>query len=265
MSPAEERSRDVYTVVPYADPRRSWLSEARTRDRRLMTSSALADVITLTEGAGTLAFPAGWLRAASGDGCDQLACTMLELSARSQLALVFGLDVGPPLAEDPFAAALAGPSESYAFVCDGGRPLLWPARQVMGGEHALQAPSESRCVCVGGQRVGIVLASEVFNPAIRQDLARDRPDVILVLTYLGPTRRWKKALDALQAIAPTITIGESPTLELPAWTGAPSGWVRSDLGCGVDLTLSRYRVQPAALQPDAMALPPLAQAAARSG
>ncbi|HUS66862.1 MAG TPA: hypothetical protein VMZ28_20130, partial [Kofleriaceae bacterium] len=226
----------LHTVLFHPPPRNGWLAEARDRDLKLDLATCMADIVGLLDGAGLVAFPAGFMRAPSLDACDALAQRLLALSRRAGLSLLFGIDV---VAEDRWAP-LAPPAESYAFACEAGRPVLWPAH-VGRGTGRGEGPAEARCVELGGMRVGVVIASEVFNAPLRRELARGRPDLTVVLTHVGPNERWRAALEGLAAIAPTVLVGESVTGKIPLWTAAPDGWQRTDLGGAPNVTLQRYR------------------------
>ncbi len=237
MSPWDEATREIHTVIFHPPANDSWLSEARHRDLRVGMASAVADIVGIMDGGGLLVFAAGFLRASSGDGCDQLAQSMLELSRKSELGVVFGIDLGQAAVSGGWAP-LEPPPESYAFACEAGRPLLWPARP------STDCASENRVLSMCGMTVALLLGAEVFNTALRRELERKRPQAILVLTHAGPTPRWHKALDALGRIAPTLLVGESTTGALPDWAAAPAGWQRVDLGGTPNMTLNSYRPEP---------------------
>jgi hypothetical protein len=240
VSPWDEQLRELHTVIFHPPESDSWLPDARHRDLRLSSASTVADVVSILDGGGLVVFGAGFVRTGSGEGCDHLAQHMLEVSRRSGLALVFGIDLGMPLETGDWAA-LCPPAESLAFACEAGQPVLWPAKQVPGGMHAGSTAAERRVVTLAGMRVGLLISGEVFNLALRDELARAQPDVILVLTHRGPTRRWHQALESLGRIAPTFVAGECPAKGPSVWTDAPDGWVRADLGGTPSLTLHRYR------------------------
>ena len=239
MSPGEAYV-EVHTVIFHPPQDDNWLSSARHRDLRISMAACVTDLVGIMDGGGLVVFPAGFLRAPSEEARDEVARTMLELSRRNDLGVVFGVDVG----SDDGWAPVNNPPESFVYACEAGKTRLWPARHAGagGGRKPGAAPSESRCIELSGMRVGVLLGSEVFNSAMRKDLERKRPNVIVALTHLGPTDRWAAALAGLNAIAPTLVVGESTSGELPAWaTSSPEGWTRTDLGGTPTMTLNRHR------------------------
>lgn len=239
MSPAEPYV-EVHAVIFHPPQTDNWLSSARHRDLRVSMAACVTDLVGIMDGGGLVAFPAGFLRAPSEEARDELARTMLELSRRNDLAVVFGVDVGG----DDGWAPVTNPPESFVYACEAGRTRLWPARHAGASGRAQPGtvPAESRCIELAGMRVGVLLGSEVFNSTLRKELERKRPHLILELTHLGPTDRWSAALAGLNAIAPTVIVGESTTGEVPSWASkAPEGWSRNDLGGTPTMTLNRYR------------------------
>jgi hypothetical protein len=234
VSPWDEQVREIHTVIFHPPPSDSWLSDARHRDQRMLSAAATAEIVEILDPGGLLVFAAGFLRTTSGDGCDQLAQAMLGISRRTGLSLAFGIDIGPPLEAGRWAS-VESPVESFAFACEAGRPILWPARQ------STECASENRVLALGGMRVGLLLGAEVFNAALRRELERKEPQAIVALTHTGPTARWQNALDSLRLVAPTLLVGESTTGGVPPWAAAPADWVRNDLGGTPTMSLNRYR------------------------
>jgi hypothetical protein len=198
---------------------------------RMIMAEASADVVGIF--GGILALPAGFLRAPTLEASHEMAERLRAFSRRAEIGLAFGIDVGGQEGWAP----LARPAESYAYVCDAGRPRLWPAAPMPLGRSEPRALS--RCVELCGSRVGVILGREAFEPSLRKELQRCRPRVILALTHLGPTARWGPALEALNAIAPTIVVGEAAEGS-PPWVRAPAGWERTEAGGTSSTTLQRY-------------------------
>jgi hypothetical protein len=196
--------------------------------------------VGLMDGGGILAFAAGFLHANSADAAGALADQMLAISRDTKVAMLFGIDVG---AEKDWAP-LTEPPESLVFACEAGRRVLWPARQLRPAATA-PGPAEPRCISLGGTRVGIVIGGEVFNGTLRRELEHARPEMTVLLTHMGPSLRWKSALQGLSGIAPLVITGESAAGCEPTWSSAPPGWEKQALGGTPSLTLYRYGPEPA--------------------
>ena len=117
-------------TVTFHPPDDSWLGTARHHDLRTTLAQMAIDAIGGGDEPSLVVFPAGFLHAHSLALRDQLAEALRASSRRAEVSLVFGIDVGP----ENVWAPLAGPPESFAYVCEEGEPLLWPAVQ-------LRAPS----------------------------------------------------------------------------------------------------------------------------
>ncbi len=233
------RTPSVHSVMFHPPESESWLVSARHRDLRMTMAACMADIVGIMDGGGLLAFAAGFLHASSADAAAALADQMLAISRDTRVGMVFGIDIGP----EKEWAPLVGPPESLVFACDSGRRLLWPGKQLRPPATA-PGPAEPRTLSLCGFRAGIVIDGEVFNASLRTELERDRPDLLLVLTHLGPSLRWKPALQGLSATAPLVITGESSSGSDPAWCNAPPGWRREALGGTPSLTLYRYGPEP---------------------
>ena len=236
MSPrggmARNHALEIHTVTFCPPESESWLSAARHRDLRIDVASAIANVIGLLDGGGLLVFPAGFLRAPSVEAADALAESMRKLSAASEVALIFGIEIGG----EEVWAPLSAPPVNHAFACAHGRPILWPAIQAR-----RDSPAERRVIEIGGLRLGLAIGAEVFNGALRKELERARPDGIVLLTHVGPNERWRIALDGLRAIAPLFIVGDSLEEGEPPWAAPPIGWLRSDGGTTPGVIIHRYQ------------------------
>lgn len=62
----------------------------------------------------------------------------------------------------------------------------------------------------------------------------------MVLTHVGPTERWRSALEGLRAIAPVILVGDALSEAEPPWTEPPLGWQHTLAGGSPGATLHRY-------------------------
>lgn len=226
----------VHSVVfhPPADD-----EDAQRNEARLDLAACMSDIVSVIEPGGLLLFPAGFLRAPTVEACDGLAGAMREVAERTGVSMVFGVDVGSPR-----LAVGAGLPGSLVFACSGRHRLLWPGRHCGGSDHD-GGPAEDRCIPLQGFEVGVVIGSEVFNAPLRRALVSGRPDVILLLTHLGPTERWSPALSGLSAIAPLVLAGESLTQGIPPWARAPVGWSRDLVGGTSTVTLASYRRETA--------------------
>src|SRR5262249_11303416 len=152
-------------------PADGWLASARHHDRRMMLVEQAIDAVAGAEEPTLIAMPAGLFRVATHEARDKLALEVASLSRRAEVALVFGIDVAP----DQKWAPLADPAEGYAYACDDGRVVLWPARQMRRGRDG--RPRERRCVPLAGLSVAIVISSEVFQASARLFVASARPDL----------------------------------------------------------------------------------------
>lgn len=211
---------------------------ARATETRLDLAAAVADIVGMLDPGGLVIFPAGFLRAPSEEVMGELAERMLELSGAATMSIAFGIDVAEPHGWAP----LDGAPDSFAFACDAGRPVLWPASCAGPSDDA----TGERCITLSGMRAGVVVGSEVFNASLRREVARGRPDVIALLTHVGPSARWAGALGELSAVGPVVMAGESLTGQVPTWLSAPAGWCRSSIGSSPHLTIERY--QPTSAQ-----------------
>jgi hypothetical protein len=241
-------SADIFTAVFHIPPDEPWLGSARMRDLRLATAAGLADVVGLES--GVLVLPAGFFRAATPDGCADLANSMLQISEESKTTVVFGADLCPD--EEGPRPALS-PTESWLFACSNGKPLLWPARPR--SSFFDQRDRGGRCIRADGLSAGVLLGSEVFSGSLRKELIRAKPDLICVLTHFGPTLRWVSALDGVSSIAPVVLSGATTTGVVPAWSQAPPGWEREELGGSEQFSLLRYSPieQAVAITPERLA------------
>jgi hypothetical protein len=239
----EPHGRRLHTVLFHPPESESWLCEARHRDLRITMAGCVADLVSLGDPGGLVVFGAGFLHAPSPEAADALAEKMRQASRDLGLAFVFGIDVGPEADWAPLAAT----PESWVYACDAGKRVAWPARRI---RATGELPDEERCLRLCGMRVGLVIASEVFNAPLRRTLDRARPDVVLVLTHLGPNARWQSALEGLAAIGPVVVTGETRGDPEPPWCRPPHGWRRASLGGTPAMTLMRYTAGEAAEQYD---------------
>jgi hypothetical protein len=203
------------------------------------------------------------LRAPSEEAAIELAERLRRAAAENDVALAFGID----LDDDPARPAGESPM-TLGFACDRAREVLWPARKVIPSRKRGERPptvAESRVVSLAGRRVGIVIGCEAFHVGVLRSVAAGSPELIVLMTHVGPTPRWRPALDRLARIAPVVVTGElNGALELPAsgggggdddddprrvrngppplpfWAAAPTGWTRARVGCHAELELHAY-------------------------
>jgi hypothetical protein len=230
----------IYTVTFHPPPDGSWLASARHHDRRFALAEMAIDSIS-GEQPALIAMPAGFLRASNLEARDRLAELMRQLSRRAGISLVFGIDVAP----DGEWAPLAGTDASFAYACDNGVPVLWPATQVRAStKHPPKRPREERKVPLAARTVGIVIGSEAFNAPLRLWFAQEKPSLILVLAHSPPTDRWSGAVSSLMAIAPTFVVAptatESANAKEPWVLAAPRRWERDLVAETTDMTIRRY-------------------------
>jgi hypothetical protein len=230
----------IYTVTFHPPPDGSWLASARHHDRRVALAEMAVDSISGDHPA-IVALPAGFLRASNLEARDRLADGMRQLSRRAAVSLLFGIDVAP----EGEWAPLAGSDASFAYACDNGIPVSWPATHMRAStKHPPRMPREPRKVMLAGRSVGLVVGSEAFNAPLRLAFSRDKPSVILVLAHSPPTDRWSAAVSSLLAIAPTFVVApaesEPRTSKEPWVLAAPRKWERDLVAETTDMTIRRY-------------------------
>jgi hypothetical protein len=218
----------VHVAVLHPPRLHNWLANARDRDLRLHLAAQVIELVSGADPGAIVVFPAAFLRATTLVGAHDHADQMLTLARREQVALVFGIQIGE---DDEKWAALGAPPKIIGFACDGPRRLIWPS---------LRDPPIQE---LRGRRIGVLFGQELFRRHRRHKLVPEPPELILALTNLGPTGRWKKALGEVGTIAPTVVVGESTTGGVPAWAAAPNGWRADPLSSSESLTIVRY--QPA--------------------
>jgi hypothetical protein len=230
----------VYTVTFHPPQDGSWLASARHHDRRVALAELAVDSVSGDDQV-LLALPAGFLRAANEEARDRLAEAMLQLSRRAHVALLFGIDV----ADEGRWAPLAGADASFAYACESGRRVLWPATQLKPSRKRLPGkPPENRCVELVGSRVGVLVSSEAFSTPLRLAFHGTEPDLIVVLAHAPPTDRWSGAVASWQCIAPTFVVAPSApgsARHMPPWIlAAPRRWQVDRVAETVDMTIRRY-------------------------
>jgi hypothetical protein len=231
----------IYTVTFHPPADGSWLASARHHDRRVSLAEMAVDSVSGDDPA-VVALPAGFLRASTLEARDRLAEAMLQVSRRAQVAVVFGIDVAP----EGEWAPLAGADASFAYACDSGRRVLWPATQVKASsKHPPRPPSESRYVVLADRGVGIVISNEAFNGPLRRALINEAPTVILLLAHSSPSDRWSGALASWRNIAPTFVVApmaNGTPRERDSWIFAPPPeWEQDRVAETGDMTIRRYR------------------------
>jgi hypothetical protein len=231
----------LYTVTFHPPQGGSWLASARHHDRRIALAGMAIDSVSGDEDA-LLALPAGFLRVSHLEARDRLADEMLQISRRAAIALLFGIDVAP----ETDWAPLAGADASYAYACDLGNPVLWPATQVRASSKSLpRRPSENRCIQLAGTSVGVVVSSEAFSGPLRLAMHAAQPELIVVMSHAPPSDRWSGAVSSWQSIAPTFVVAPTATeagrSQAPWIFTPPSEWVVDRVSETVDMTIRRYR------------------------
>jgi hypothetical protein len=222
----------IHAVVLHPRKDESWLASARAHDLRAHLAAGITELVSGFEEQAIIAFPAGFFVASSSDSALQTAEGMLHTAASNRAGLLFGVTIG---ARDRWAP-LGPPDDHLGFVCDGRRRAVW----------ATDSPA---VVHVRGRRIGVLFGRDLFDRGKRDEVIRGRPDVILVLTAAGATPKWHALLARLQAVAPTIVVGEAEAGTLPAWSQPPSNWMRREVSSIPSMTLVKYEpmVTPALL------------------
>jgi hypothetical protein len=236
---------DIHTLT-FHPPAEAWLASARHHDRRVALAELAVDAVAGGDEPSLLALPAGFLRTTRQATRDALARSLLEISRRSEVSLVFGIDVAP----ESEWAPLADPAATFVYACEAGRPVLWPGEQVRATERERRrVPPEKRCLQLGAVQVGVLVAGEVFNGPFRSALAQGRPELLIVLAHAQASERWRPALTALGGIAPTVVVEQTLAGALrpgarAAGAQAPPGWSQSIVADTADMTLRVFRPPP---------------------
>jgi hypothetical protein len=238
--------------VEFHAPGEAWLAGARHLDRRMELVELAADAVSGGDDASVLILPAGFLLASTTAQRDAMANALLALSKRAQIGIVFGIDVTP----DDLWAPLSVPPEVFAYGCDEGQPLLWPAQMVRGDA----GDKIERCVSFATGRIGLIVSAEIFNAGLRERICRSRPEAIVVLAHARANRRWAPALAGLDERVPTLIVGqELPRARQPTADEEPAvravsnaartgraGFQHELLGRTSEMSLHQFRLVPAA-------------------
>jgi hypothetical protein len=207
-----------------------------------LAAGVIATLAAADEGA-TVALPAGSLVAASLAQRDEWAGQLAEVSREHGVGLAFGIDLN---ADEQWVGARR--PRSFAFACDRGRRLLWASAAARERPDAL----DDRAVWLGGRQMVVLLQSDIFRKSARAVVERAKPELTLVLAYGGATPRWKPAMSALDALAPTLLVCEELQRRKSAWTEAPRGWNAAVISGSSFLTVHRFSPEAVGVQPAVM-------------
>ncbi len=148
-----------------------------------------------------ICLPAGFLWAATLADRDYWVTQLMMLSAECGIALSFGIDLSTPAPARQHAV-------SGIYLCHRGRLIC-----------LIQSDDEvrsTRCLWLEGWKVGLLLAREIFPPESRHQAMALRPDLWLLHSHVGATRRWRPALQRLARSAPVVLVGgqqQNPEVE----------------------------------------------------
>lgn len=158
-----------------------------------------------------LVLPAGYVWTASMKERDKWAAGLAEAARDSRVGLVFGIDL-----ESKDKWGMDHRPRSYAFAYDRGRPLL----EASSGE----SPLGERTVTVGALRATILFGRELFRPAAFAAVSATRPELVVVLGYGEPTKKWAEPLSSLSEAAPTLLVHQALEVLRPTKVAPPRGW-----------------------------------------
>jgi hypothetical protein len=243
---------DLFTVT-FHTPDDGWLGSARHHDLRMDMAAVAVDAVDENAERPLILFPAGFLQARTTQTRDALADGLLGLSQAAEVGLAFGIDI---VSDDEEWAPLKEPRQCFAFACDSGERKLWSVEQQ--GPNAPRRPRAGRAreVTLCGWRAAVMMAAELFNHRLRDQIAAVRPELFILLTHRGANERWKPVLDKLNAQAPVILSGSAPEGQLPLWAQRTTGWIVEPVVDTRCLSVHRHRrveIDPHYVQDDAMA------------
>jgi hypothetical protein len=134
--------------------------------------------------------PAGIASVDTEDEALEQAEAVRTIARRAGVALVFGIDVGPPQ-----------PSAGRLFACFGGAPVLWPSP----ARRTFPVDINQRLLRLSTTSVLPLFAAEALDPAaVRRAAKIEGLGAILVLSHGGATARWRPTLARLEKIAPIV-------------------------------------------------------------
>ena len=228
---------EVISLLFHDPSPESWLASARNHDVRLELASTVIDTVEAGSERTFVVMPAGVFRAPTDQSRDDLANELLELSARREIAIAFGIDVGRDDAWGP----TEGPPKSYGFLCDAGEALLWPIELVRHEKSRRRRSKERRTALVDCRRVSMLIDGEIFSEKLRARLEREEPELIVVLAHMGPNERWQPRLEELRRIAPVFVTGELPDDDEPSFAHGTRGWIIDRLVSTASVSVYRHR------------------------
>jgi hypothetical protein len=166
-------------------------------ERRAGSATAVRDALLGSlrrESPGIVLAPAGLAQAEDDDLALQIAESLRGAARQAGMALVFGVDVGPPR-----------PGSIRLYSCLGGSPMIWPA---FGGRGCpFEEILRARILRIGCARLLVLTATEALDPsAPRKIHAAGGVDAIAILSHGGATVRWSGALSRLERSAPIVVV-----------------------------------------------------------
>jgi hypothetical protein len=149
--------------------------------------SAALDGALVREAPCLVVAPAGLACVADDDAALELAEALRTLARKAAVALVFGIDVGPPQ-----------PTSGRIFACYGGAPVLWPAYTRRG----FPADASRRLLHLGDHALLPLASQEALDASAPRRIAALNISTTLVLSHGGATQRWAGPLARLERVAP---------------------------------------------------------------
>jgi hypothetical protein len=223
----------IYTLTFHGDSK-SPLERVCEEDLRLATTANAIAVIAAVDEQAVIVLPAGFVHARTTAQRDRWASQLVELSREHGVALAFGIDIADEDAWEPLSRP-----RSFAFACDRGRKLLWAVAPMSRASFSL-----GRAITLGQHRCFMIVNNEVFQPNARELVLKARPELLLVLTHGGPTKRWLQPLAALDRVAPVLLVHSRLPRRKIEWENAPRNWETATVTTDRFVTIYRHVPMP---------------------
>jgi hypothetical protein len=166
------------------------LAERSLRDHAAEVVRRGLQAIPQSDGPCLVIAPAGITAVDTEDQALEQAEAVRIVARRAGVALLFGVDVGPP-----------HPGAGRLFACFGGAPILWPSV----AERGFPDDVKRRVLRIGAVSVLPLFAAEALDvTAARRAAKIEGLSATVVLSHGGATARWRPALSRLEQHAPVI-------------------------------------------------------------
>jgi hypothetical protein len=233
----QPKSFELFSAIPFFHDKSN---ESDQIDVRLGSAMGALSAVTHAEGEVLLLFPAGYLRTETAEERATIVEALAMEARRHRVHLVFGIDV----ASRKEQAALSNPIESAYLYRHDRNHLVEFARIDSDRANSKDVLPGERQFEIGPLTISLLFAGEIFFSTIRRRLAESRPDLTIVLSPSGITRRWGPALEALDRVAPILTLPRSATPRRGREAPPPRGWRKELHGATANLLLYRWSPEP---------------------